>query len=126
MSAHPRPRPLALVDARNVLRSTWPNIAEAELVELCRRWAAEEGCDALVVFDGEAPSAPADGRVEVVGTGPASADDRIVCQAARLRSEGRPFWLVTSDRELRRRAGAGAEQTIGGGTLARRLLALRS
>jgi hypothetical protein len=32
---------------------------------------------------------------------------------------------VTSERELRARAGDGAARTIGGGTLARKLLALR-
>ena len=32
-----------------------------------------------------------------------------------------PYWLVTSDRELRERAGQAAERVIGGGTFAREL-----
>ena len=41
--------------------------------------------------------------------------------AAEWRTEGRPFRLVTSDRELRRRAGEGVEIT-GGGSFAAELL----
>src|SRR5205823_1978359 len=47
-------------------------------------------------------------------------------QAAALRARGTRFWLVTSDRELRARAGGSADRTIGGGTFARTLLDLRS
>ncbi len=32
-----------LIDARNVLRSRWPNIPEDELVRLVGEWAAQEG-----------------------------------------------------------------------------------
>jgi hypothetical protein len=59
-----------LIDARNVLRSKWPNIPEDKLVELARSWAAEHGHRAVIVFDGRGPSAP-----DVVGTGRESADD---------------------------------------------------
>jgi predicted RNA-binding protein with PIN domain len=113
-----------LVDALNVLRSTWPNIPARELVELCAEWADAEGCRAIVVFDGEAPPA-GDGPVETVSTGTESADDWIAREAAALRERGESFWLVTSDRELRERARPGAERVIGGGTFARTLLALR-
>jgi hypothetical protein len=102
-----------LVDARNVLRSRWPNIPERELVELVRAWAAANGVVALLVFDGRAPLQADD----VVGTGHESADDWIVREAAGLA----PYWLVTSDRELRRRAGGGAERLIGGGSFAAEL-----
>ena len=115
-----------LVDALNVLRSTWPNIPASELVELCGEWAAAENCRAVVVFDGSAPSVdPGDARVELVSTGGEIADDWIAREATRLRDGGVPFWLVTSDRELRARAGDGAERIIGGGTFPRRLLELR-
>jgi hypothetical protein len=87
-----------LVDAENVRRSLWPNIGRGELVDLVERWARREGHEALVVFEGEE-----------------SADDRIARWAAD--PEG-PYWLVTSDRELRARAGAGAERVLGGGTFA--------
>ena len=70
------------------------------------RWAAGEGHEAVVVFDGSAP----DGAV---GTGGESADDWIARRAGELEE---PFWLVTSDRELRRRAGARAERIVGGGS----------
>ena len=121
-----RGRPVVLVDALNVLRSTWPNIPARELAELCREWAVAEGAHAVVVFDGAAPDLDVGPAVELVSTGAESADDWIAGEAAALRQRGVPFWLVTSDRELRDRAGVGAERTIGGGTFARTLLDLRS
>jgi hypothetical protein len=90
---------------------------EDEVVARTRRWAEERGFDAVVVFDG---TAPADG----IGTGRESADDWLTREASRLANEGRPYWLVTSDRELRRRAGLGAEKVIGGGSFARELKGL--
>ena len=115
-----------LVDARNVLRSVWPNIPEHRVVELCeQRRTADVGLLA-VVFDGSAPGlgvgehAVADATL-VVGTGATSADDWIARAAARHAAEGRRYRLVTSDRELRRRAGGAAERTIGGGAFAREL-----
>jgi hypothetical protein len=104
-----------LIDARNVLRSRWPNVPERELVELIARWAADEGVEAVAVFDGRAPEVEADG-CEVVGTGAESADDWLIREAARLRETGEPFWLVTSDRALREAAAEGAERVIGGGS----------
>jgi predicted RNA-binding protein with PIN domain len=121
-----RATPVVLVDALNVLRSTWPNIPAAELVELCGDWAAAEDCRVVVVFDGSAPTAAVDDApVEPVSTGAESADDSIARRAVGLRDRDEPFWLVTSDRELRTRAGDAAERVIGGGTFARTLLALR-
>ena len=102
-----------IVDARNVLRSQWPNIPERELVDLVRAWAAENGARPLIVFDGRAPVEADD----TVGTGRESADDWIAREATSFT----PYWLVTSDRELRRRAGGGAERVIGGGSFARTL-----
>jgi hypothetical protein len=103
-----------LVDAENVRRSLWPNIPASELVELARRWADREGVRVLVVFDGRAPVQAAD----VVATGSESADDWIAEHAR----EHAPYWLVTSDRELRGRAGGGAERVIGGGAFAGEIL----
>jgi hypothetical protein len=97
-----------LIDARNVLRSRWPNIPEDELVRLIGEWAAEEGVEPEIVFDGRAP----DGGI---GTAGESADDWITRRAREL--EG-TYWLVTSDRELRERAGGRAERVIGGGAFA--------
>ena len=102
---------VVLVDARNVLRSRWPNVPEAELVERCRAWAAREGVTALLVFDGRAPAG-------AVGTQEESADDWIARASAELEE---PYWLVTSDRGLRARAAGGAERTIGGGAFLREL-----
>jgi predicted RNA-binding protein with PIN domain len=96
---------IVLVDGRNVQRSRWPNVSSEELVEAVERWASEEGHEAIVVFDGRAP----DGAI---GTGAESADDWIARRAAEL-DEG--YWLVTSDRELRQRAGTRASRTTGGG-----------
>jgi hypothetical protein len=66
------------------------------------------------VFDGSAPEG-------AIGTGRESADDWLTREAARLVDAGELFWLVTSDRELRDRAGSGAERVIGGGGFAREL-----
>jgi hypothetical protein len=101
-----------LIDARNVLRSRWPNIPEDELVRLIEEWAREEGLELEIVFDGRAPEGG-------IGTGSSSADDWITRRAKGL--DG-PYWLVTSDRELRERAGGGAERMIGGGAFASLLL----
>jgi hypothetical protein len=90
-----------VVDAENVRRSVWPNVSRERLVELVDRWANERDADVLVVFEGEDESA----------------DDRIVREAAGLDR----YWLVTSDRELRRRAGERAERVVGGGSFVREL-----
>jgi hypothetical protein len=108
---------LVLVDAPNVRRSLWPNLSPEGLVELLAEWAEREGVHAVAVFDGPAP-APVVG-VEVVGTGRESADDWITRRAAELTE---PYVLVTSDRELRERAGARAERVIGGGAFAKTLV----
>ncbi len=47
-----------------------------------------------------------------------TADDRIAREAAEVE---RPYWLVTSDRGLRDRAGGRAARVLGGGTFAREL-----
>jgi predicted RNA-binding protein with PIN domain len=111
---------LVLIDARNVLRSQWPNIPEEELVERACAWAKRKGVRALVVFDGQAPSGEND-HCSVVGTGGESADEWLAREAENLRAEGARFWLVTSDRALREAAGRGAERTIGGGSFANEL-----
>src|SRR6266540_1562775 len=110
-----------LIDARNVLRSRWPNIPERELVELIARWAAAEGVEAVAVFDGQAPRVEPEAACTVVGTGDESADDWLIREAARLREAGESFWLVTSDRALRAAAAEGAERVIGGGSFAKTL-----
>jgi rRNA-processing protein FCF1 len=108
------PRPLVLVDARNVLRSRWPNIPERRLVELARGWAQANDVAVVLVFDGRAPVEAAD----VVGTGAESADDWIAREASRIGADRSPYWLVTSDRELRARAGGAATRVIGAGSFA--------
>ena len=109
---------LVLVDAPNVRRSLWPNLSPERLVELLARWVDAEGLEAIAVFDGTAPEPVA--GVVVVGTGAESADDWITRRAAEL---SEPYVLVTSDRELRERAGGNAERIIGGGAFARELAA---
>jgi predicted RNA-binding protein with PIN domain len=99
---------IVLVDGRNVQRSRWPNVSSEELVAAVERWAATEGAESVVVFDGGAPEG-------AVGTGAESADDWITRRAFELAAAGESYWLVTSDRELRERAGGEAEQITGGG-----------
>jgi predicted RNA-binding protein with PIN domain len=110
--------PLVIVDGENVRRSTWPNIGRQELVERCAAWARREHVRALVVFDGDAPTARVDGPVEVAGSGGETADAWIARRAAELRAGETAFWLVTSDRALRDEASPGAQQVIGGGAFA--------
>jgi hypothetical protein len=117
---------VVLVDARNVLRSVWPNIPEADALQLTCAWAEANEVEAVVVFDGRAPGGlvgeqAAGPRCRAVGTGSWSADDWIVREAEELAARAEPYWLVTSDRELRARAGERAERTIGGGSFARGL-----
>jgi hypothetical protein len=105
-------RPIVIVDAENVRRSRWPNVTKQDLVAGARAWAEAQDVRLLVVFDGPPPEEAGD----LVGSGARSADDRIAELAAELSSRGEPYWLVTSDRELRARAGGAAERTIGGGS----------
>ena len=91
-----------LVDAENVRRSVWPNIAADELEPLCRQWAEEHGHDLIVVWEGKV-----------------SADDRIAHQVRELEP---PRWVVTSDRELRERVRSYADRVLGGGAFARELV----
>ena len=116
--------PIVLVDARNVIRSRWPNLGEVWFLERTRAWAEREGVRAQVVFDGRAPAWEDDERMTVEGTGPESADDRIAEEAERLAADGCRVWVVTSDRGLRARVEAFQERTIGGGTFAGLLEAL--
>jgi rRNA-processing protein FCF1 len=91
-----------LVDAENIRRSVWPNLARDDLERRARSWGDEHGHDVIVVWEGAAESA----------------DDRI----ARLAEELPPtLWIVTSDRELRSRVADRAERLVGGGSFARQL-----
>ena len=109
-----------LIDARNVLRSRWPNVREEELVERIEAWAGERGEQAIVVFDGRAPGdlrgeAERSAAVTLVGTGGEEADDWIVRRGRELASGGTEYALVTSDRAVRSAAGPAAARTVGGG-----------
>jgi predicted RNA-binding protein with PIN domain len=118
--------PTVLVDARNVIRSAWPNVPDRALVARCREWAEAVGVRAVLVFDGRAPAHEDDDRVAVVGTGRESADDWIVRAANELARVDRPYRLVTSDRALRAAAGRRADDVVGGGTFLRTLGAVTS
>jgi len=83
-----------------VRRSAWPNVPGAELVRLGEHWAAREGLEARIFWEGDE-----------------TADDAIVRAAEGLDR----YWLVSSDRGLRRRAGGRAERVLGGGSFLRRL-----
>jgi len=104
---------LVVVDAENVRRSRWPNVSAEQLVELAREWADREGHAILIVFDGRPPEDAPD----LLGS--RNADDAIVELASGLE---RPWWLVSSDRELRRRVGDGPERIVGGGSFVRDLM----
>lgn len=72
----------------------------------------------MVVVDGRDPGTS---EADVVYTGSGSADDWIARRAAELAAASKRYRLVTSDRELRARAGGQAELTIGGGSFLREL-----
>lgn len=108
-------RPLALIDGRNVQRSQWPNLSDEELVRRSCRWARAERMRALVVFDGDTHARGDDEWCAVVPVRGETADEWLIRMTRELRERGVPYWLVTSDRELRTLAGGGAERTIGGG-----------
>ena len=104
--------PLVIVDAENVRRSVWPNLSPEELVARTRAWAAREGHDLLIVFDGPAPEEAPD----LVSS--RYADDEI----ARVAEEAEgPLWVVTSDRGLRARLAGLVDRVLGGGAFARSL-----
>ena len=101
---------LVVVDAENVRRSRWPNLGREDLVRRAREWAAREGHELLVVFDGDPPEEAPDLLAS------SNADDAIAELAGRLDP---PWWLVTSDRGLRERVGDRPARTIGGGSFVR-------
>ena len=101
---------LVVVDAENTRRSQWPNVSREELVLRARAWAAHEGHELLVVFDG----APPEDASDLLGS--RNADDAIVELAPQFAA---PWWLVTSDRGLRERVGDRPERVIGGGSFVR-------
>ena len=111
-----------LIDARNVLRSQWPNVPEQELVARARAWAERHGHRIVLVFDGRAPGGVVgekqlDDRATLVGSGAESADEWLIREAPTYPGA----WLVTSDRTLRAAAGARAERLLGGGAFLRDL-----
>ena len=70
-----------------------------------RGLGGDHGVDVRVVFEPEDETA----------------DEWLIREAPRFT----PYWLVTSDRELRELVGSGAERVIGGGAFARELLKRR-
>jgi hypothetical protein len=92
------------VDARNVLRSRWPNLVEEELVGLAEAWAERHGHELVLVFDGQAPAG-------AIGSGGETADDWLIREVPKHPGA----WLVTSDRALRSAAGGQTARLIGGG-----------
>src|SRR5205809_2567606 len=84
-----------LVDAENVRRSLWPNMPGTELEERAKAWGDGHGHAVTVVWEGAE-----------------SGDDQI---ARLVRELDAPVWVVTSDRELRKRVRERAERVIGGG-----------
>ncbi|PWU23426.1 MAG: hypothetical protein C5B48_08600 [Candidatus Rokuibacteriota bacterium] len=98
---------LVVVDAENVRRSLWPNLSRDALVCRARNWAAREGHELLIVFDGRPPEDAPD----LVGS--PNADDKIVELAQHFE---RVWWLVSSDRALRERVRDAPNRIVGGGS----------
>jgi hypothetical protein len=124
------PENIALIDAENVRRSRWPNLSSEELLSRSLDWATREGVRAWLICDGRSPDGGVGeqdlgGGHKAVGTGGETADDWIIRQAGEFASQGQPYWLITSDRELRDLAGGGASRVLGGGSFLRKLGAER-
>jgi hypothetical protein len=90
-----------LVDGENVRRSVWPNMSRPELERRVGEWARAGGHDGVVVWETNE-----------------TADETIAREVRELEP---PLWVVTSDRELRRRVEPYAERIVGGGSFARGL-----
>ena len=104
---------LVVVDAENVRRSQWPNLSREELVTRVRGWAAREGHELMIVFDGPPPEDAPD------VAGAPHADDLIADLVRDARVE--PVWVATSDRALRDRVRGRADRLVGGGAFVRSL-----
>jgi hypothetical protein len=91
---------IVLIDGENVRRSAWPNVSRTDLVRLVEDWSGRQGLEARVYWEGDE-----------------TADDAIARDAGKLDR----YWLVSSDRGLRQRAGGRAERVIGGGSFLRQL-----
>jgi hypothetical protein len=113
-------RPILFVDGRNVQRSSWPNVSDEDVVRRSCRWAREQGLLGVIVFDGRTP-AVGDADCPVISVRGETADEWLIRITGQLAEQGIPYWLVTSDRELRRLAGANAARVIGGGGFLRQL-----
>ena len=117
---------LVLIDGSNVARcSAWrrhvghdasDHDLRRRLVDATCGWAASLGLRVQVTFDGVGPWKPgvveASPEVQVIGTGGEEGDDVIARLAREVRRAGGQHWLVSSDRELRLVAGAGAVREI--------------
>lgn len=118
---------MVLVDGSNVARcESWRRqVGEGasdhdlrlRLVDAICSWAAGEGYEVQVAFDGAGPWRPgsvqASDLVEVIGTGAREGDDVVERLAADYRRADRTHWVVSSDQALRQVAGAGAERVVG-------------
>lgn len=118
-----------IIDARNVMRSRWPNAGERELVDAVARWASEHPHTPIVAvvfdgtFEGDGPGVyEHDERTVIVATKGEIADDVIAREVEELRAESEPVIVATSDRELRERVESHGAKVIGGGSFLRTVL----
>lgn len=109
------PRAMVLVDGSNVLRSAaWGDPTDSRgLVDRIAGWAAVEGVDVLLAFDGAIERSRPVGHVLVVATGAQEADDVLAERAARLAERGIDHWVASDDHGVRGTAGAHAQRVLG-------------
>lgn len=126
---------LVIVDGSNVAQCrAWRAQRHTEprrhLVDAVASWAAMQGIEAVIVFDGAGPmgvgerSLGAAGKgvgtmgrgigagVRVIGSGQTEADALVEREAGAAAAAGREYWLVSSDAAVRATAGARATRTI--------------
>ncbi|MCW2928122.1 MAG: YacP-like domain [Thermoleophilia bacterium] len=85
------------------------------LLDALLGWTVEFNHELYIVFDGAGPVGVGDhpwGNGTVVGSGDMDGDTVIERYAASLARASRPYWLVTSDADLREVAGARSERTL--------------
>ncbi len=108
------PPVMVLIDGSNVLHSdAWGDReSSALLVDAVASWAAAEGVESLLAFDGAVERSRPVGSVQVIATGAKEADEVLAERAARLAARGLAHWLVSEDRAVRATAGAHADRVL--------------
>jgi len=115
MVAMTAPFKAALIDGQNLLHAVrcepgGQGVTRKGLCNLLARWADVHGGYVFVVFDGAPPKSAGSGepagRVQVAFSGPEKTADEVLIERIRACSWPRRLLVVSSDRQIRKAAGA--------------------